>query len=413
MKVWYRNLTVQVLIAIVMGIAVGVVCPSWGTSLKVLSDGFIKLVKMVIAPVVFLTIVSGIAGMDDLKKAGRIGVKALLYFEIVTTLALGIGLGVSHVLQPGKGVDIALAKGVDISHYTVAASETGHGAGFLASMIPDSVVGALAKGDLLPILFFSVLFGIAIAQCGEPVKPVLTFINHLHDIFFKLVNMIMKVSPVAAFGAMAYTIGTFGVGALLALGKLMACVYITMALFVLVGLGAVARLFGFRITQILAYLKDELLLVLGTSSSEAALPKVMEKLEKAGCSKSVVGLVIPTGYSFNLDGTAIYLGMAALFIAHAYQVPLGIPQLLTLFGVLLLTSKGAAGVTGSGFITLAATLSALPGQWIPLGGIALILGVDRFMSEARAITNLIGNSVATLVVAKLENEFHPPSRSLV
>lgn len=299
-----------------------------------------------------------------------------------------------------------------MSQYTKQAEEVNHGViEFLLSIIPDNVVGALAKGELLPILFFAVLFGLAAAGLGEKAKPVITLFERLADIFFGVVNMVMKVSPIAAFGAMAYTIGTFGIGSLLSLGKLMASVYITMALFIFGVLGAIAKFYGFNIFKFIAYIKEEILLVLGTSSSESALPKLMERLEKYGCSKSVVGLVVPTGYSFNLDGTSIYLSMAAMFIAQAYGIDLSIWQELTLLGILMLTSKGAAGVTGSGFITLAATLAAFP--MIPVEGIALLLGVDRFMSEARAITNIIGNAVATVVVSKMENEFHPSAEQNV
>ncbi|MFC0189552.1 dicarboxylate/amino acid:cation symporter [Fictibacillus aquaticus] len=411
MRINFRNLTVQVVIGILLGIAVGFTFPAFGTELKVLADVFIKMIKMVIAPIIFFTVVIGIGSMGDMKKVGRIGGKALLYFEFITTFALAIGLLVVNFLQPGKGFDTSAAKGGDVSEFTKQAAETSHGAvDFLVSIVPENVVGALAEGQLLPILFFAVLFGLAAASLGEKAKPTIKMFENLTEIFFKVVNMIMKVSPIAAFGAMAFTIGKFGVGSLVSLGQLMAAVYTTMFLFIVLVLGAVAKYYGFSIFKFIAYIKEEILLVLGTSSSESALPKMMEKLEKYGCSKSVVGLVIPTGYSFNLDGTSIYLSMAAMFIAQAYGVDLSIWQQLTLLGILMLTSKGAAGITGSGFITLAATLAAFP--MIPVEGMALLIGVDRFMSEARAITNLIGNGVATVVVSKSENEFHPNEHSL-
>jgi aerobic C4-dicarboxylate transport protein len=401
-----KNLTVQVIIGIILGIIVGFLFPEFGAKLKVLADAFIKLIKMVIAPIIFFTVVIGIGNMGDLKKVGRIGGKALIYFEIVTTFALAIGIIVVNLIKPGVGFNIDAVKGGDVSQYTKQAEEVNHGViEFLLSIIPDNVIGAFAKGELLPILFFAILFGLSTAALGEKAKPVVALFERLTDIFFGVVNMVMKVSPIAAFGAMAYTIGTFGISSLVSLGKLMGSVYITMALFIFVVLGLIAKFYGFNIFKFIAYIKEEILLVLGTSSSESALPKLMERLEKYGCSKSVVGLVVPTGYSFNLDGTSIYLSMAAIFIAQAYGIDLTIWQELTLLGILMLTSKGAAGVTGSGFITLAATLAAFP--MIPVEGIALLLGVDRFMSEARAITNIIGNAVATVVVSKMEDEFHP------
>ncbi|KEZ49817.1 MULTISPECIES: dicarboxylate/amino acid:cation symporter [Metabacillus] len=407
MKVNFRNLTVQVVIGIILGITVGFLFPAFGIELKVLADVFIKMIKMVIAPIIFFTVVIGIGSMGDLKKVGRIGGKALLYFEIVTTFALAIGIIVVGIVKPGEGFNTDAVEGGDVSQYTEQAEETSHGfVDFVVGIIPENVVGAMAEGELLPILFFAVLFGVSMAAVGEKAKPVVQLFERLTDIFFGVVNMIMKVSPFAAFGAMAYTIGQFGIGSLVALGKLMGSVYITMFLFIILVLGAIAKYYGFSIFKFIAFIKEEILLVLGTSSSESALPKMMEKMEKYGCSKSVVGLVIPTGYSFNLDGTSIYLSMAAMFIAQAYGIDLSIWQQLTLLGILMLTSKGAAGVTGSGFITLAATLAAFP--MIPVEGMALLLGVDRFMSEARAITNLIGNGVATVAVSKMENEFHPP-----
>lgn len=407
MKINFKNLTVQVIIGIFVGIAIGFTFPEFGEKLKVLADIFIKMIKMVIAPIVFFTVVIGIGSMGDLKKVGRIGGKALLYFEIVTTFALAIGIIVVNLIKPGKGFNTTAVEGGDISQFTDQAKETSHGAmDFIMSIIPDNIVGAMASGELLPILFFAVLFGTSLAAMGDKAKPVVELFEKLTDAFFGVVNMIMKVSPIAASGAMAYTIGKFGLGSLVSLGKLMGSVYITMFLFIILVLGAIAKFYKFSIFKFIAYIKEEILLVLGTSSSESALPRMMERLEKYGCSKSVVGLVVPTGYSFNLDGTAIYLSMAAIFIAQAYGVDLTLMQEITLLGILMLTSKGAAGVTGSGFITLAATLADFP--MIPVEGIALLLGVDRFMSEARAITNLIGNGVATVVVSKMENEFHPP-----
>lgn len=408
MKINFKNLTVQVLIAIVLGILIGQFFPTFGVQLKVLGDIFVKLIKMVIAPIVFFTIVIGFANMGDMKKIGRIGGKALLYFEIITTFAMGIGIAVMYLVRPGSGMDVSKvgANAADVAKYAKQAAEAPHGfMDFLLSVIPDSVVGALAKGDMLPVLLFSVMFGLAMASLGEKSRPVTQLFEKLNDIFFKLVAMIMRFSPIAAGGAMAYTIGKFGIASLFSLGKMMGSVYITMILFVIVILGAVARFYGFSIFNLLKFIKEEILLVLGTSSSESALPRLMERLEKYGCSKSVVGLVVPTGYSFNLDGTSIYLSMAALFIAQAYGIELTWVQIVTLLGVLMLTSKGAAGVTGSGFVTLAATLAAIPGNVIPVEGMALLLGVDRFMSEARAITNLIGNSVATVVIAKSEKQF--------
>ncbi|KAB0443516.1 dicarboxylate/amino acid:cation symporter [Lysinibacillus fusiformis] len=403
MRINFKNLTVQVLIAIVLGIIVGAAFPEFGAKLKILADIFIKLIKMLIAPIIFLTVVIGIGSMGDVKKVGKIGGKALIYFEIVSTFALAIGLIVVNIVQPGKGFNTEAANGADVSQYTnAAAAEHGLGA-FIMQIIPDNVVGALANGELLPVLFSAVLFGLAAAAIGEPAKPVIKFFEQVADIFFKIVNMVMKISPIGAFGAMSYTIGNFGLKSLGNLGFLMLSVYITMFIFIVVIIGFITHYFGFSIFKFIKYIKDEIFIVIGTSSSESALPSMMRKLENYGCSKQVVGLVIPTGYSFNLDGTSIYLSMAAIFIAQAYGVDLDIWHQITLLAILMLTSKGAAGVTGSGFITLAATLAAFP--MIPVEGIALLIGVDRFMSEARAVTNLIGNGVATVVVSKMEKEF--------
>lgn len=408
LRINFKNLTVQVITGIILGIILGAVLPEFGAQLKVLADIFIKLIKMLIAPIIFLTVVIGIGSMGNLKKVGKIGGKALIYFEIVSTIALAIGIIVVNLVQPGKGFNTAGVNSGDVAQFTEQAAEANHGLiDFIMSIIPENVIGALANGELLPVLFSAVLFGLAAASIGEKSKPVITFFEHVADIFFKIVSMVMKLSPVAAFGAMAYTIGNFGIGSLVSLGKLMGSVYITMFLFIILILGSIAKFYGFNIFKFIAFIKEEILLVLGTSSSESALPGIMKKLENYGCSKQVVGLVVPTGYSFNLDGTSIYLSMAAIFIAQAYGIDLTLGQEITLLGILMLTSKGAAGVTGSGFITLAATLAAFP--MIPVEGIALLLGVDRFMSEARAITNIIGNSVATVVVAKMENEFTPQS----
>jgi len=406
MRINFKNLTVQVLIAIVLGIIVGAMFPEFGAKLKILADIFIKLIKMLIAPIIFLTVVIGIGSMGDVKKVGKIGGKALIYFEIVSTFALAIGLLVVNIVQPGKGFNTDAANAADVSQYTQQAAAAEHGFGaFIMQIIPDNVVGALANGELLPVLFSAVLFGLAAAAIGEPAKPVIKFFEQVADIFFKIVNMVMKVSPIGAFGAMSYTIGNFGIKSLGNLGFLMLSVYITMFIFIVVIIGLITHYFGFSIFKFIKYIKDEIFIVIGTSSSESALPSMMRKLENYGCSKQVVGLVVPTGYSFNLDGTSIYLSMAAIFIAQAYGVELDIWHQITLLAILMLTSKGAAGVTGSGFITLAATLAAFP--MIPVEGIALLIGVDRFMSEARAVTNLIGNGVATVVVSKMEKEFDP------
>jgi aerobic C4-dicarboxylate transport protein len=405
MKINFKSLTLQVIIAMILGVLFAEFYPKQGADMKVLADIFVKAIKMVIAPIIFLTIVVGIAGMGDMKKVGRIGGKTLLYFEIVSTFALAIGVVFANVFHPGTSVNAHAAKG-DIAQYTKAAAEGGHGVmDFISGVIPDSFVGAFVKGDLLPVLFIAVLFGASLSAMGQRGKVVLDFFEKTSEIFFKIVNIIMYYSPIAAFGAMAYTIGKFGAGSLVSLGKLFGLTVAAMAVFVLFVLGAIAKYYGFSVIKFIQYIKDEIFLVLGTSSSESALPKMVEKLEHYGCSKSVVGLVLPTGYSFNLDGTNIYLAMSALFVAQAFGVDLSWGQQLTLLGVLMLTSKGAAGVTGAGFITLAATLAVFPS--VPVEGIALLLGVDRFMSTARAITNLIGNGVATVVISKMENEFTP------
>ena len=399
----YKSLYFQVIIAIICGVLLGYFYPEAGASMKPLGDGFIKLIKMIIAPIIFCTVVTGIAGMEDMKKVGRVGGKALLYFEVVSTFALAIGLLVVHLVQPGAGMnaDVSTLDTKAIASYTTSAKSQST-VDFLLNVIPHTVVDAFAKGDILQVLVFSVLMGFALAAAGPKSKPIVTFIDQLAHALFIVVGFIMKLAPVGAFGAMAFTIGKYGLSSLIPLAKLMGSFYLTCLLFIIFILGGIARWCGFSIFKFVAYIKEELLIVLGTSSSETVLPRMMAKMEKLGCSKGVVGLVIPTGYSFNLDGTAIYLTMAAIFIAQATNTELTMVQEFTILGVLLLTSKGAAAVTGGGFITLAATLAAVP--TIPVAGLALILGIDRFMSEARALTNLIGNGVATVVVSKWENE---------
>jgi aerobic C4-dicarboxylate transport protein len=397
-----QNLTVQVLVAISLGVLLGALAPGVGKAMKPVGDTFINLVKMVIAPIIFLTIVSGVASMQDMKKVGRVGGKALIYFEIVSTLALAIGLIVVNITKPGAGIDVSRATG-DISRYTSGGAQPGF-VDILTHVVPSSIIGAFANGEILQIVFFSLMFGIALLAVGEAGHPILSGIDRISAVFFRLTAMIMRVAPIGAFGAMAYTIGAFGLKTLIPLARLMADVYLTMAIFIFVVLNLIARLYGFSLLRLLRYIKDEILIVLGTSSSEAALPRMLAKMERFGCDRSVVGLVIPAGYSFNLDGTSIYLSMAAIFIAQAYGVNLSVAQQLSLLAVLMVTSKGAAGVTGSGFIVLAGTLAAT--KVVPVEGMALLLGVDRFMSEARAITNVIGNAVATVVVAKSENAFN-------
>jgi len=404
-----RNLTFQVLVAVSLGILLGVVAPNTAKSLKPLGDTFINLVKMVITPIIFLTIVHGIASMADLRKLGRVGGKALLYFELVSTLALVIGLIIVNVTKPGAGLDISTMQLGDVSKYTTAGAQQST-LEFMLHIVPSNVVAAFASGELLPVVFFSVLFGVALTAVGDAGRDIADLLVRFQAVFFKIVSMVMVLAPIGAFGAMAYTVGTFGLKTLVPLARLMLDVYLTMAVFVFVVLGLICRAYGFRIWKFLRFIKDEILLVLGTSSSEAALPRMLVKLEQYGCAKPVVGLVIPTGYSFNLDGTSIYLSMATIFIAQVYKVDLSISQQLTLLGILMLTSKGAAGVTGSGFIVLASTLAAT--RTVPVEGVALLLGVDRFMSEARAITNLIGNGVATLVISRSEGAFDDEKRAI-
>ncbi|QBE65673.1 dicarboxylate/amino acid:cation symporter [Pseudoduganella lutea] len=404
-KPFYKILYVQVLFAIFIGVLLGIYLPTDAVAMKPLGDGFIKLIKMIIAPVIFCTIVSGIAGMQDVKKIGRVGGKALLYFEIVSTFALVIGLFVANIVRPGDGfnADPATLDTKAIAQYTEKASHQTT-TDFLLHIIPNTVVDAFAKGDILQVLLISVLFGFALSLLGERGKPLLNIIDEAGAVVFGMVNIIMKVAPIGAFGAMAFTIGKYGLDSLVPLAKLMGSFYLTCFMFIFIVLGAIAKFTGFSIGRFIAYIKEELLIVLGTSSSESALPSLMKKLEKLGASKPVVGLVVPTGYSFNLDGTNIYMTMAALFVAQATNTELTLMQELTILGVAMLTSKGASGITGAGFITLAATLAVVP--TIPVAGMALILGIDRFMSEARALTNFIGNGVAALVVAKWEGELN-------
>jgi len=402
-KPFYKILYIQVLFAIVCGVLLGIYLPADAVAMKPLGDGFIKLIKMIIAPVIFCTVVSGIAGMQDVKKIGRVGGKALLYFEVVSTFALVIGLFVANVMQPGAGfnADPHTLDTKAIAQYTDKAKAQTT-TDFVLNIIPNTVVDAFAKGDILQVLLVACLFGFALSMLGERGRPVAKLIDEISHAFFGMVNIIMKAAPIGAFGAMAFTIGKYGVDSLLPLAKLMGSFYLTCALFVFIVLGAIARFTGFSITRFISYIKEELLIVLGTSSSESALPSLMRKLEKLGASKPVVGLVVPTGYSFNLDGTNIYMTMAALFVAQATNTDLTLMQQLTILGVAMLTSKGASGITGAGFITLAATLAVVP--TIPVAGMALILGIDRFMSECRALTNFVGNGVAALVVAKWEKE---------
>jgi aerobic C4-dicarboxylate transport protein len=398
-KSLFKSLYFQVLLAITVGVLLGHFYPELGAQMKPLGDGFVKLIKMIIAPVIFCTVVTGIAGMESMKAVGRTGAIALLYFEIVSTLALIIGLVIVNIVQPGAGmnVDPAALDAKAVAVYAEQAQSQGI-IPFLLDVIPSSVIGAFASGNILQVLLFAVLFGFALHRLGHKGQLIFNVIESFSQVIFGIINMIMRLAPLGAFGAMAFTIGKYGVGSLVQLGQLILCFYLTCILFVVVVLGLIARFTGFSIFKFVNYIKEELLIVLGTSSSESALPRMLDKMERLGCKKSVVGLVIPTGYSFNLDGTSIYLTMAAVFIAQATNTHMDIWHQITLIVVLLLSSKGAAGVTGSGFIVLAATLSAV--GHLPVAGLALILGIDRFMSEARALTNLVGNGVATIVVAK-------------
>jgi aerobic C4-dicarboxylate transport protein len=405
-KSWYRILYVQVLLAVALGIGVGYCFPDFGKSLKPLGDGFIKLVKMMIAPIIFCTVVHGIASMNDLKKLGRIGLKTLLYFELISTLALVIGLVVVNVLKPGAGFNInpatldpTVAKSYADKAHALSAAD------FLLNIIPKTFLEAFVSGNLLPVLFIAILVAFAISAMGERGKSFLGVIAYGGEMLFGVMGIIVKVAPLGAFGAMGFTVGSYGIGALNKLVALMAGFYLTAGLFVVVVLGTIAWASGFSIFRFLAYIKEELLLVLGTSSSETALPGMIRKMENLGCTKSTVGLVIPTGYSFNLDGTNIYMAMAIVFLAQATNTPLDLSHQLSLLCVAMLTSKGASGVTGAGFVTLAATISVVPS--VPIESLALLVGIDRFMSECRALTNLIGNGVATIVISRWEKEVRP------
>jgi aerobic C4-dicarboxylate transport protein len=397
---YLRLLYVQVIIAIILGIIAGALFPQFAPIGKIISAKFIDLIKMVITPIIFLTIVQGIAGAGDMKKVGRVGGKGILYFEIVTTLALFIGLIVANLIQPGAGVDKTAAHTTEaVAKYTQKGQDF-KWVDFFTHIIPDNVVKAFAEGDILQVLFFSILFGIAVTRLGSYKEPVLNTLDKFSKVMFGIMKIVMQLAPIGAFGGMAFTVGEFGGDVLISLGKLMLTFYITVFLFIAVVLNLIARYYGFSLWKLIKYIKEEIFIALGASSSEPVLPNLMQKLEAAGCNKSVVGLIVPAGYSFNLDGTTIYLSMCTIFLAQVEQIPLSIGQQLAVVGILMLTSKGAAGVTGSGFIVLASTLASL--KVIPLTSLALLIGVDRFMSEARTVTNFIGNAVATVVIAKSE-----------
>lgn len=401
---WYKQLYFQVLIGITLGILLGHFYPKLAITMKPLGDGFIKLIKMLIAPIIFTTVVTGIASMRDVREVGRIGVKALVYFEIVTTFALLIGLLVANILQPGAhlNIDVNSLNGARITHLTQQ-NTTFNTVDFLLNIIPHTFVGAFTSDSLLPVLFLSLLFGFGILHVGDKAKPVTQWVDQVSAVLFAIIGFIMKIAPIGAFGAMAFTVGEYGLSSLIALSRLLLDVYLTSALFIFIVLGSIARMFSFSLWRFLKYIKEELFIVLGTSSSESVLPRMIAKLEKLGCGKTVVGLVLPAGYTFNLDGTSIYLTMAALFIAQALNIDLSLGQQAMMIAILLLTSKGAAAVTGGGFVVLTATLSTI--DTIPVAGVVLLLGVDRFMAEARSLTNLIGNGVATIVIAKWEGDF--------
>ncbi|TDQ07546.1 C4-dicarboxylate transporter DctA [Pedobacter metabolipauper] len=402
MKKIFSNLTFQVLIAIALGITVGSVFPGFAPNAKLISQSFINMISMLIAPIIFLTIVLGIAHMGDMKKVGRVGGKALLYFEVVTTLAIIIGMLVANLVKPGQGVQVAEGDVNKIKTYTEQAGEI-NWADFFAHIIPHNIFESFAKGDILQILFFAILFGYGLSKMGENGQSLLGTFDKISKVLFNIMKVVMRIAPLGAFGGMAYSVGTYGLHTLLPMAKLMGAVYLTCFLFIFVVLNAICRYFKFSLWQYLKYIRQEILIVLGTSSSESVLPSMMQKMEAIGCKKSVVGLVIPTGYSFNLDGTAIYLSMAVIFLCQVFNINLSIGQQISVLAVLMVTSKGAAGVTGSGFIVLASTLTAL--KIMPVEHIAILLGVDRFMSEARAITNMIGNGIAAIVIAKSEQEF--------
>jgi aerobic C4-dicarboxylate transport protein len=403
MMKYLKSLYVQVIIAILIGILLGALYPTFAIQLKPLGDGFIKLIKMMIAPIIFCTIVNGIAGMQNTRKVGRVGVKAIIYFEIVSTFALLIGLVVINIFKPGAGMNIDPAS-LDIKSVEsyMTQSKTQSWQDFILNIIPDNIINALSNGNILQVLFFSILLGFAMSKIGPKARPLLVAVKSLEEALFAIIKFIMKLAPLGALGAMSFTIGKYGLGSLVSLGQLMGSFYLTCILFIIIILGSILRFYGYKLFRLLNYIREELLIVIGTSSSEAALPSLMHKLRTLGCSEPVVGLVVPTGYSFNLDGTSIYLTMAAVFLAQATNTPLNLTHQLSLLLILMLASKGAAGVTGSGFITLAAVLPIVGN--IPVAAIALILGIDRFMSEARAITNIIGNTVATIVVANSEKE---------
>jgi aerobic C4-dicarboxylate transport protein len=403
-----RILYVQVIIGILLGILVGFIIhglpadqkAGWVKAAKLISDTFINMIRMMIVPIIFFTIILGIVGAGNLKKVGRVGGKAIIYFELVTTVALIIGLLVANFIQPGHNIDPKQIPPADISKYTSSAANWDWGQ-FISGIVPDNIIAAFAKGDIIQILFFGILFAFGLKALGKSGEALIKTFENINKVLFYVLKIIIKVSPIGAFGGMAYTVGTFGFGSLTALGALMLSFYLTSILFIFVVLNLIAWFYGFSLWKLLGYIKAEILIVFGASSSEAVLPNLMQKLEAAGCDKTVVGLVIPTGYSFNLDGTTIYLSMAVLFISQAFNVPLSIGQQLTIIGILMLTSKGAAAVTGGGFIVLSSTLIAM--KILPVEGLAMLIGIDRFMSEARAITNMIGNSVATIVIAKSEN----------
>jgi aerobic C4-dicarboxylate transport protein len=396
---YFKILYVQVLIGIILGIIVGLLFPAFFQTGKIISDVFISLIKMVIAPIIFFTVVLGITGAGNMKKVGRVGGKGILYFEIVSTIALLIGLVVGTFIKPGKGVVLATTNIEKVAAYVDQGKEM-NWVDFFTHIVPDNIIGAFAKGDIIQILFFSIFFAVGLMMIKKGNEGIINTFGVINKALFNILHIVMKLSPIGAFGGMAYTMGKFGIGSLLVLGKFMLTFYITVLIFIFLILNGIMRYYGFSLIKLLKYLKEEIFIVIGASSSEAVLPSVMEKLEQAGCEKSVVGLIIPTGYSFNLDGTSIYLSMAIIFLAQVFDVEFSISQQLTIFGILLITSKGAAGVTGSGFIVLASTLTAI--KVIPLEGLALLIGVDRFMSEARSVTNFIGNAVATVVISKHE-----------
>jgi aerobic C4-dicarboxylate transport protein len=397
---YLKILYVQVLIGIIFGIIVGIYIPSFYEFGKVISDTFINLIKMVIAPIIFFTVVLGITGAGNMKKVGRVGGKGILYFEIVSTIALFIGLAVGTFVKPGKGVVLPSSNIQKVETF-VEKGKAMNWLDFFTHIVPDNIISAFAKGDIIQILFFSVFFAVGLMMIKNGNEGIINTFGVINKALFNILHIIMKLSPIGAFGGMAYTMGKFGVGSLLVLGKFMLTFYATVIIFIFIVLNGIMRYYGFSLIKLLKYLKEEIFIVIGASSSEAVLPSVMEKLEKAGCEKSVVGLIIPTGYSFNLDGTSIYLSMSIIFLSQVFDVHFSISQQITIFGILLITSKGAAGVTGSGFIVLASTLTAI--RIIPLEGLALLIGVDRFMSEARSVTNFIGNAVAAVVIAKHEN----------